>query len=83
MQIVRKLEMRTRSWRRGVTGRKSFKEVGEIDISSSWFERRVVSGMAEVVGSMLNWQRSCADHRFPTFNRGSKPFENPTFGRAF
>jgi hypothetical protein len=36
MQIVRKLEMRTRSWRRGVTGRKSFEEVvGEIDLSSS------------------------------------------------
>jgi len=27
MQIVRKLEMRTRSWRRGLMGRRSFEEV--------------------------------------------------------
>jgi len=36
MQIVRKLEMRTRSWRRGLMGRRSFEEVvGEAGLSSS------------------------------------------------
>ena len=36
MQIVRKLEMRTRSWRRDVVGRRSFEDVaGGFEVSSS------------------------------------------------
>jgi hypothetical protein len=36
MQVVRKLEIRTRTWRRGVMGRMSFEAVvGEFSLSAS------------------------------------------------
>lgn len=63
MQIVRKLEMRTRSWRRGVVGWRSFEEAGGgVVVSSSWFVWKVVSWTSEAGEAILNWQLVLSYH---------------------
>jgi len=65
IQIVRKLEMRTRSWRREVVGQRSFEDIpGGLEVSSSRFEYSRVSCVTVAGVAILNGKLSGARRQF-------------------